>query len=101
VEVACEPGRSEAAEAKAVLKVVNSGRVVPADEVGRLFQPFQRLDAERTANRDGLGLGLSIVSEVARAHGASIDAEARPEGGLIVTVRFLAAEAVPPRADAG
>jgi signal transduction histidine kinase len=100
VEVACEQGKGEAAGDRAVLKVANSGPVVPAEEVERLFQPFQRLGAERTSSGDGLGLGLSIVAEVARAHGALIDAVPRPDGGLIVTVRFLAARAAPPGADA-
>ncbi|MGH3630398.1 MAG: sensor histidine kinase, partial [Sciscionella sp.] len=45
----------------ACLAVVNTGPTVPSTAVGRIFQPFQRLDAQRTGHGKGLGLGLSIV----------------------------------------
>jgi signal transduction histidine kinase len=75
---------------RAVLSVASSGPVIPAAEVGRLFQPVQRL-GPRPARRDGHGhgLGLSIVRAIATAHGATIEARARPEGGLVVDVTFL------------
>jgi signal transduction histidine kinase len=68
-----------------VLTVTNTGPVVPETDVTRLFEPFQRL-AVRTG--DGLGLGLSIVRAIATAHDATVDAEPRAEGGLVVTVTF-------------
>src|SRR3984957_18281523 len=77
---------------RAVLRVSNSGPVIPTAEVDRLFQPFQRLGDERVRRqhgRDGgLGLGLAIVRAIAVAHGAELTARARPEGGLDITVRF-------------
>jgi signal transduction histidine kinase len=75
---------------KAVLSVANSGPVVPPEELERLFQPFQRLDGRRDAERGGLGLGLSIVEAIATAHGAEAVARARPQGGLVVEVSFRA-----------
>jgi signal transduction histidine kinase len=75
-------------DARAVLTVVNSGPVVPADQIQRLFHPFQRLAPERHGRHDGHGLGLAIVDAVTRAHDAVLTAAARPEGGLSVTVRF-------------
>jgi signal transduction histidine kinase len=79
----------------AVLSVTNSGPVIPAAEVDRLFQPFQRL-GPRPARRDGgHGLGLSIVRAIATAHGATIGARAQPGGGLAVEVTFLPAPPVP------
>jgi signal transduction histidine kinase len=73
---------------RAVLSVTNSGPVIPAAEVDRLFQPFQRL-GPRAARRDGgHGLGLSIVRAIATAHGAAIQALALPGGGLTVDVTF-------------
>lgn len=75
----------------AVLTVANSGAVVPATEVDRLFQPFQRLDGHRTHRRgEGHGLGLSIVRAIAIAHGATITAKPLPEGGLSLSVAFPA-----------
>lgn len=72
---------------QAVLTVANSGPVVPPDAVHRILQPFHRLGDART-NGEGLGLGLSIVQAIAVAHDATLTAEARAEGGLVVTVGF-------------
>jgi signal transduction histidine kinase len=70
------------------LSVSNSGPVVPPGEVGRLLEPFQQLDGERTRHDGGHGLGLAIVAAVARAHGADLAVRPRAEGGLDVTVTF-------------
>jgi signal transduction histidine kinase len=82
---------SETREGRAVLTVSNTGPVIPAVELERIFQPFQRLDERRTHRRNGHhGLGLSIVGAIAAAHRASLTAEPLPEGGLSVTVVFPA-----------
>jgi signal transduction histidine kinase len=68
------------------LAVQNTGQQVPAETVPALFEPFRRLTSERTYQRDGAGLGLSIVRSVAAAHGGSVSAEPGVSGGLRVTV---------------
>jgi signal transduction histidine kinase len=74
--------------AGAVLSVASSGQIIPAAEVDRLFQPFQRL-GPRPARRDGgHGLGLSIVRAITTAHAATITAHPRPGGGLAIDVTF-------------
>ncbi len=73
------------------LAVTNTGPVVPAGEVDRLLQPFQRLAGDRVGHRTGLGLGLSIVAAIATAHDATLDVRAGAEGGLDVRVRFARA----------
>jgi signal transduction histidine kinase len=79
---------STTSQAGAVLSVANSGQVIPATEVDRLFQPFQRRGA-RPARRDGgHGLGLSIVRAIATAHAATVTARPRPGGGLVIDVTF-------------
>ncbi|MGW5942148.1 sensor histidine kinase [Streptomyces celluloflavus] len=70
----------------AVLVVANTGPVVPAYEVENLFEPFRRLRTERTGSDKGVGLGLSIVRSVVRAHDGSIMAEPREGGGLVMRV---------------
>jgi signal transduction histidine kinase len=89
VEVAAREGWSE-------LRVANSGEVVPVGELDRLLQPFQRLAVERGTGGEGLGLGLSIVAAVAKAHQAVLEVSAGPVGGLSVAVRFPAPAAAPP-----
>src|SRR3984885_6415688 len=80
---------TETVGGRAVLRVSNSGPVIPPAEVDRLFQPFQRLGDERVRRRDGgHGLGLAIVRAIAVAHGAELTARARPEGGLDIAVTF-------------
>ena len=76
------------AAGRAVLTVANSGPAVPPAQVGRLFEPFQRLGEDRVSGPGGSGLGLSIVKAVAAAHDAWVHARARPGGGLEVEVHF-------------
>jgi signal transduction histidine kinase len=85
VRVRIEPGPGLAS-----LTIVNTGPRVPADQIGRLTQPFQRLVPDRTAGPDGHGLGLSIVAAIAAAHGANLDIRPNPDGGLLVAVAFPA-----------
>ncbi len=75
----------------AVVCVSNSGPVVQAGDIERLFQPFQRLDGSRAGQSQGHGLGLAIVNAVATAHNATVTARARPGGGLAIEVGFRAA----------
>jgi signal transduction histidine kinase len=72
----------------AVLTVVNTGPPVPAAEIGRLLQPFQRLADDRAGDSEGLGLGLSIAQAIAAAHEAVLTVRARRDGGLAIEARF-------------
>ena len=74
----------------AVLTVTNTGPLVPAGEVERLLQPFQRAGTDRTTHGEGLGLGLSIVHAIAVAHDADLILTPRPAGGLQIEVSFPA-----------
>ncbi len=73
---------------EATLTVSNTGPPVPPNHVSRLLEPFQRATSDRAASPNGLGLGLSIVADIATAHGAGLDVRPRPEGGLTVAVNF-------------
>jgi signal transduction histidine kinase len=66
--------------------VENGGRVLDQAEISQLGQPFRRLGADRVGSDRGSGLGLSIVSAIAAAHGGSLDLTARPGGGLRVVI---------------
>jgi signal transduction histidine kinase len=69
-----------------LVRVVNTGGVVPPDQVDRLFLPFTRLD-DRTRH-DGFGLGLALVSSIATVHSGTVQATAVSTGGLDITVRL-------------
>jgi len=55
------------------LWVANAGDPIPPAAMNRLFQPFFR--GEVRASQQGLGLGLHIASEIARAHGGSLEVQ--------------------------
>jgi signal transduction histidine kinase len=71
-----------------VVTVRNTGQEIPPAELNRLFLPFQRLGAELASRQAGHGLGLAIVRAISDAHGASLTATARTDGGLEVAVIF-------------
>jgi signal transduction histidine kinase len=73
------------------LDVRNSGPPVPPEQVDALFEPFRRLDGNRTSHPHGAGLGLSIVRSIAATHGGQLTAAARDGGGLIVQIRLAGA----------
>jgi signal transduction histidine kinase len=79
---------------RAVLSVANTGPAIPPEQVETLFQPFGRLDASRLS-REGLGLGLSIVTAIADAHNADLRARPLPGGGLEVEIHFPAVPDAP------
>jgi signal transduction histidine kinase len=69
-----------------LLRVINTGNVIPPDQLERLFRPFTRLD-DRTQHR-GFGLGLTLVSSIATVHDGIVHATAPTSGGLDITVRL-------------
>ncbi|MEV5411601.1 HAMP domain-containing sensor histidine kinase [Thermopolyspora sp. NPDC052614] len=71
-----------------VLSVENTGPLVSPHEVEDLFEPFHRTQGERVRSAKGAGLGLSIVRAIVDAHAGTVEARARADGGLAVTVRL-------------
>jgi signal transduction histidine kinase len=64
----------------AVLEVLDTGPGVPLDLRERIFEPFYRLPG--ASEKDGgVGLGLSLVRQIAERHGGSVRCEAREGGG--------------------
>jgi signal transduction histidine kinase len=74
----------------ATVTVRNSGDQIPAAEVDRLFEPFQRLAPERAAGSRSTGLGLAIVRSIVHAHGGTVTATPNADGGLAVTITLPA-----------
>lgn len=59
------------------LSVTNQGDPIPEDVAARLFEPFFR--AASGSSEKGLGLGLYIASEIAKAHGGALTVTSSPE----------------------
>jgi signal transduction histidine kinase len=67
------------------LRVCDRGPGVPEDCRERIFEPFFRLPGH-AETAGGVGLGLSLVRQIAQQHGGSVRCEARPGGGSCFTV---------------
>ncbi len=80
--------RVETRAGRPTLSIANAGPQVPAEEIGRLLQPFQRLTGKRASYGESLGLGLSIVAAVADAHDAELGVHPGEDGGLSVELCF-------------
>jgi signal transduction histidine kinase len=70
------------ADGRLRLEVSDNGCGLPADLGSRIFAPFV------TTKETGLGLGLSISKRIVEAHGGTIDACNRPEGGAAFTIHL-------------
>ena len=62
------------------VRVADTGPGIPPEERGRVFQRFYRLERDR--QRDGSGLGLSLVAAIARHHGFDVTIDASAPGAV-------------------
>lgn len=76
-----------------IVTVDDDGPGIPAEELERVFEPFRRLEASRSRETGGTGLGLTLVRAAIAAHGGTIRLRNRPEGGLRAVVVLPAAAA--------
>jgi signal transduction histidine kinase len=74
-----------------VLTVANTGEKLTPRLVSTLAEPFQRGTERTRTDHAGVGLGLAIVQSITRAHDGTLALDARPDGGLRVTVELPAA----------
>ncbi len=68
------------------LTVSDDGPGIPDEELARVTEPYYRPDIARRCETGGVGLGLSIVNDIARLHGGELHLANRPEGGLAATL---------------
>jgi heavy metal sensor kinase len=72
----------------AILEVIDGGPGIPVEALPHIFERFFRADSVRTHSVSGTGLGLSIVRSICLAHGGTVEAANRAEGGCRITVRL-------------
>jgi signal transduction histidine kinase len=72
------------------VRIRDTGPGIPHEELGRVFDPFYRVETSRSRESGGTGLGLTIARNIAEQHGGSITLANLPEGGLEVTLMLPA-----------
>jgi signal transduction histidine kinase len=77
---------AQAEESDFVLNVWNTGEPIPPDDIDKICEPFWRQSS--TGNREGLGLGLYICSQIVRAHGGTLSVTSSQESGTSFTARL-------------
>ena len=79
---------------EAVIEVKDTGCGIPENFRESVFQPFFRVDKSRSREKGGVGLGLSLVWEIARLHGGGVRVRESGESGTVIelTLPILAEE---------
>ncbi|MEZ4384228.1 MAG: HAMP domain-containing sensor histidine kinase [Nannocystaceae bacterium] len=81
---ACPDGaltlRARVDEGAVVLTVEDEGPGIPPENRDVIFEPFSRLDGARDRDAGGVGLGLYLCRQIAKAHGGTIVAAGREDG---------------------
>jgi len=75
-------------DGRAELSVQDTGPGIDPAQLGRIFQPFVRLDDARARVQGGAGLGLAIARSIVVAHGGVLDVESTPGAGSRFIIRL-------------
>ena len=75
---------------KLLIRVSDTGRGIPEEFQRSIFQPFFRVDKSRSREYGGVGLGLSLVWEIADLHGGSVWVEESSDKGTTIAVELPA-----------
>jgi len=70
------------------LMVEDDGPGIEPKELARVTEPYYRLEASRNSATGGVGLGLSIVRDIALLHGGDLVLTNRAQGGLCATLKL-------------
>jgi signal transduction histidine kinase len=72
----------------AEVTVDDEGPGIPEEELARVFEPFYRVEASRSRESGGVGLGLAIAQSLVQRNRGSLTLQNRPSGGLRALVRL-------------
>ncbi|MEY8260970.1 HAMP domain-containing sensor histidine kinase [Oscillospiraceae bacterium 50-60] len=75
-----------------VIRVTDSGKGIPEEELDRVTEAFYMVDKSRARRQGGAGLGLALCRRIVDLHGGALELESRPGQGTRVTVRLKGAD---------
>ncbi len=70
------------------ISVRDFGPGISPDIKDRIFDPFYRVDEDRSREQGGSGLGLAIVKDIVERHGGSVYVESQPGEGTMILIRL-------------
>ena len=73
-------------DSRVIISVADTGRGIPIEEQSNIFSPFYQLKYDSEDNHPGTGLGLSLVNELVKLYGGTINLVSEPGKGTSVTV---------------
>jgi signal transduction histidine kinase len=74
------------------LRIIDNGRGIPNDKLQSIFNRFEQISTADATEKGGSGLGLSICSEIVRAHGGEIGVDSKEGVGSCFWVRLTPAK---------
>jgi heavy metal sensor kinase len=77
-----------ARDGQGMITIRDTGIGIDPDDATRIFDPFVRLDAARSRDAGGTGLGLALVRAIVASHGGTVEVESAPGSGSRFTIRL-------------
>lgn len=71
-----------------MLSVEDHGIGIAHEDLQKIFEPFERTDADHIRHTPGTGLGLALVKHIAEAHHAEVEVESEPDKGTTFSITF-------------
>jgi signal transduction histidine kinase len=71
-----------------VLGIRDTGIGIPAEDIERIFTPFDKINSRKVQKRSGAGLGLTLVKNIVELHGGQVMIESREGLGTYVSCRL-------------
>jgi signal transduction histidine kinase len=96
VTVRAVSGPAHGGAAALTLEVHDTGPGIPPDEIARVLEPYEVLQATVASNREGTGLGLAIASELMQLHGGRLELNSVLGQGTVARMHFPPDRLLPP-----
>jgi len=75
-----------------LIRVVDSGKGIPAQELSRVTEPFYMVDKSRARAQGGAGLGLALCRRILDLHGGALEVKSQEGRGTEITLRLKGGE---------